>query len=253
MTDQAVMNGQVALVTGGGAGIGRACVERLAASGAHVMLMTRNAASAAEVVRSARTDDVDVEVSIADATKESAIAGAVEATLGRWGRLDILVTCAGGFRSASPLHEVGLQEWNDLVAANLTATFLACRMVVPTMRLQQYGRIVNVASIAARTAQPQSAHPYTAAKAAVVGLTRQLALEVAADGVTVNAVAPGVVLSPRVARLGADRLQALAEATPMRRIGTPEEIAHAICYLASPGASFVTGITLDVNGGRFIG
>lgn len=253
MSDQPVMNGQVALVTGGGAGIGRACVERLAASGVHVMLMTRNAASAAEVVRSARTDEADIEVSIADATKEPDIASAVEATLEHWGRLDILVTCAGGFRSVSPLHEVGLSEWNDLVAANLTATFLACRMVVPTMRLQQYGRIVNVASVAARTAIPHSAHPYTAAKAAVVGLTRQLALEVAEDGVTVNAVAPGVVLSPRVARLGEDRLQAIAEVTPMRRIGTPQEIAHAICYLASPGASFVTGITLDVNGGRFIG
>lgn len=248
-----VMSGQVALVTGGGAGIGRACVERLAASGVHVMLMGRSAASAAGVAESVHTHDGDVELSIADATRESDMAEAVEATLSRWGRLDILVTCAGGFRSASPLHEVTLQEWNDLVTENLTATFLACRMVVPTMRRQRYGRIVNVASMAARTALPQSAHAYAAAKAAVVGLTRQLALEVAAEGLTVNAVAPGVVLSPRVARLSADRLQALADATPMRRIGTPQEIAHAVCYLASPGASFVTGITLDVNGGRFIG
>lgn len=192
-----VIRGQVALVTGGGAGIGRACVERLAASGADVMLLDRNAARAREVVGSARTDQADVEVRVADATSESAVADAVEATLRRWGRLDILVTCAGGFRRAAPLHEVGLEEWTDLVTGNLTATFLACRTVVPVMLGQKYGRIVNVASMAARTPLPQSAHPYAAAKAGVVALTRQLALEVAREGVTVNAVAPGVVLSPR--------------------------------------------------------
>ena len=121
------------------------------------------------------------------------------------------------------------------------------------MRGQHYGRIVTVASMAARTALPHSAHPYTAAKAAVVGFTRQLALEVAADGVTVNAVAPGVVLSPRVARRGPEFLAALARATPVQRVGTPEEVAAAICFLAGPDAGYITGATLDVNGGRFMG
>jgi NAD(P)-dependent dehydrogenase (short-subunit alcohol dehydrogenase family) len=240
-------------VTGGGAGIGRACVERLAASGAHVMLVDRNPERAAAVAGAARTDAAEVAVAVADATEEADVDAAVRATLERWGGVHVLVTAAGGFRGTGPLQDVGLDEWNRLIAANLTATFLACRAVVPAMRAQGYGRIVTVASMAARTALAQAAHPYTAAKAAVVGLTRQLALEVAADGVTVNAVAPGVVLSPRVSRLGADALQALADATPMRRIGTPEEVADAICWLAGPGASFVTGVTLDVNGGRFMG
>jgi 3-oxoacyl-[acyl-carrier protein] reductase len=244
---------QVALVTGAGAGIGRACVERLAASGVRVMVMDRNHDRATAVADSAGRDGAEVDVAVADATREDDVAGAVQATLGRWGRLDILVTAAGGFRGTGPLHDVTLADWDDLLAANLTATFLACRAVVPGMRARRYGRIVTVASMAARTALPQAAHPYTAGKAAVVGLTRQLALEVAADGVTVNTVAPGVVLSPRVAALGPDVLQALADAAPMRRTGTPEEVADAICWLASPGASFVTGATLDVNGGRFMG
>jgi 3-oxoacyl-[acyl-carrier protein] reductase len=244
---------QVALVTGGGAGIGRACVERLARSGAHVVLFDRNPDRAADVAAAAGRRGGDVEVFVGDASDESAVVGAVETVLDRSGRLDILVTCAGGFSGAAPLPDVGLDEWNHLVTANLTATFLACRAVVPAMRRRRYGRIVTVASMAARTALAQAAHPYTAAKAAVVGLTRQLALELAADGVTVNAVAPGVILSPRVARRGPEFLAGLARATPVQRAGTPEEVAAAICFLAGPEAGYITGATLDVNGGRFMG
>jgi 3-oxoacyl-[acyl-carrier protein] reductase len=247
------LRGQVALVTGGGAGIGRACVERLAASGAHVVLLDRNRDRAADVAAAAGRRGADVEVVVGDAGDESDVVGAVASTLDRSGRLDVLVTCAGGFSTPAPLPDVGLDQWNDLVAANLTATFLACRAVVPTMRGRHYGRIVTVASMAARTALHQAAHPYAAAKAAVVALSRQLALEVAADGVTVNTVAPGVVLSPRVARRGPEFLAELARAIPVQRAGTPEEIAAAICFLAGPDSGYITGATLDVNGGRFMG
>jgi 3-oxoacyl-[acyl-carrier protein] reductase len=247
------LRGQVALVTGGGAGIGRACVERLAAAGARVVVFDRNPDRAADVAAAAGRSGGDVQIVVGDAADEADVLGAVASTIDRSGRLDVLVTCAGGFSSAAPLPDVRLDEWNDLLAANLTATFLACRAVVPTMRRRGYGRIVTVASMAARTALHQAPHAYAAAKAAVVALSRQLALEVAADGVTVNTVAPGVVLSPRVARRGPEFLAELARATPVQRAGTPEEVAAAICFLAGPDAGYITGATLDVNGGRFMG
>ncbi len=247
------LGGQVALVTGGGAGIGRACVERLAASAAHVVLVDRNRDRAVDVAAAVGRCGGDVEVVVGDAAEEHVVVDAVATTLDRRGRLDVLVTCAGGFSGAGPLSDVGLEEWNRLVTANLTATFLACRAVVPTMRRRRYGRIVTVASMAARTGLPQAAHAYAAAKAAVVGLTRQLAHEVAADGVTVNAVAPGVVLSPRVERRGPEFLAEVTRTTPMRRVGTPDEVAAAICFLSGPDAGYITGATLDVNGGRFMG
>jgi NAD(P)-dependent dehydrogenase (short-subunit alcohol dehydrogenase family) len=247
------LRGQVALVTGGGAGIGRACVERLAASAAHVVLVDRNRDRALDVAAAVGRSGGEVDVVVGDAAEEHVVVDAVAATLDRRGRLDVLVTCAGGFSGAAPLPDVGLEEWDRLVTANLTATFLACRAVVPGMRRRRYGRIVTVASMAARTGLPQAAHAYSAAKAAVVGLTRQLAHEVAADGVTVNTVAPGVVLSPRVERRGAEFLADVTRAIPMRRAGTPGEVAAAICFLAGPDAAYITGATLDVNGGRFMG
>jgi 3-oxoacyl-[acyl-carrier protein] reductase len=245
--------GQVALVTGAGAGIGRACARRLATSGARLLVLDRNADRVAEVVDELAGPDGEVEGVVTDAVSEAGVADAVARATARWGRLDVLVTCAGGFGQGQPLHEVPPQEWQDTVAANLTATYLACRSVVPVMREQRYGRIVTVASMAARTALWQSTSPYTAGKAAVLGLTRQLALEVAGDGVTVNAVAPGVVLSPRVRRRGAEVLERLAAEIPVRRLGRPEEVAAAVCFLAGPDAGYITGATLDVNGGRFIG
>ena len=244
-----VFRDQVALVTGAGAGIGRACAERLAAAGARVLVLDRNPERVAEVVAGAQ----GAEGVVADAADEAAVATAVAGAVRRWGRLDVLVTCAGGFRAAGPLADVPLEQWDEQLRANLTATFLACRAAVPVMRERRYGRIVTVSSMAARTALRQAAHPYTAAKAAVAGLTRQLALEVAADGLTVNAVAPGVVLSPRVARHGPQRLAALAAEVPMGRLGRAEEVAEAVCFLAGPGAGYVTGVTLDVNGGRHMG
>lgn len=196
--------GQVAMVTGAGAGIGLACARRLAASGARLLVLDRNADRVASLVDelAGGAAGVEVEAVVTDAASEAGVADGVARATARWGRLDVLVTCAGGFAEARPLDEVPPREWEDTVSANLTATSLACRAVVPVMRGQRYGGIVTVASMAARTALRQSTSPYSAGRAAVLGLTRQLAFEVAADGVTVNAVAPGVRAARAAGRRG---------------------------------------------------
>lgn len=245
------LDGQVALVTGGAVGIGRACAARFLGQGARVAIVDRDAAAGTAALEGLDTKSVVFQH--CDVGRPDAVEAAFAAVHRDWGRLDILVTCAGGFFDAPPLEAVDPHAWTEVVSNNLTTAYLSCRAAITRMRPAGYGRIVNVASMAARTALPDVAHAYAAAKSGVVGLTRQLALEVAADGVTVNAVAPGVVLSPRVERLHAGRLAELTAATPVGRLGTPEDVAGAISYLASPGAGYITGVTLDVNGGRFIG
>lgn len=246
------LDGQAALVTGGAAGIGRATAARLLNEGARVAIVDRDDDLGMAALTSLPSAE-NARFVHADVRRSDEVANAFTAVESDWGSVDILVTCAGGFFDAAPIEEVRPEQWTELLANNLTTTYLCCRLAVAAMRPARYGRIINIASMAARTALPNVAHAYAAAKAGVVGLTRQLALDVASDGITVNAVAPGVVLSPRVARLHVDRLDELAAATPVGRLGTPEDIADAIWYLATPGAGYITGVTLDVNGGRFIG
>lgn len=246
--------GQVALVTGGGAGIGAACVARLAADGADGVVLDLEADAAeraAEVARAAGRVGVAVSGDAAVEADVDALFDVVDRCFG--GRVDVLVHGAGGFTVAPPLQQLTHAEWDATLALNLTIAFLCSARAVSLMRAASYGRIVLIASMAARTGLADISIGYSAAKAGVVGPTRRLALDVAADGITVNAVAPGVVLSPRVARLRAGRLDAIRAATPVGRTGEPEEIAHAVAYLASPLAGFTTRVVLDVNGGRWMG
>lgn len=252
MTAAASLSGQVALVTGGAVGIGLACVERLAAEGARVALVDCDAETGTHAAARLRGGGQEVVFTSADVTAEDDVARAFDEVIDRWERLDVLVNGAGGFTRAPRLQDLDRREWDALIALNLSSAYLCCRRAAGPMTAAGYGRIVNVASMASRTAVPHVSHAYTAAKTGLVGLTRSLALEFAPFGITVNAVAPGVVLSPRVSRLHADRLDEIVAATPMGRVGTAEEMADAVWYLSSSAARYITGITLDVNGGRYV-
>ena len=184
--------------------------------------------------------------------------GVVRRTVDAYGRIDILVNAVGGStivsRPAATLDELSLEEWQALLHFNLTATFLLSHAVVPVMKRQGAGKIVNLASIAGRGVSQSSSSAYATAKGGIIALTRKLAFELGPHGVTVNAIAPSLTLSERIRphwdRRSADAQAAEIRRTPLGRVATPEDQARVICFLASSDADFVTGVTIDVTGGQ---
>ncbi|MEK9662324.1 MAG: SDR family NAD(P)-dependent oxidoreductase [Alphaproteobacteria bacterium] len=244
---------QVAMVTGGAAGIGLACAERFAGEGAKVAIVDRDAQRGEAAAQRLRDTGADVIFLAGDCTSQDDMAAAVDTIVARWGRLDILANAAGGFHDSPPIEEVDGEKWRAGIEWNLTGSYIPMRAVVPAMKAGKYGRIVNIGSRAGRGASGHAALDYSAAKAAINGLSRRLAVELAPFGITVNTVAPGTVMTPRIEVLHAHRMEALEKAMPVGRLGRAEEIAHAVLYLATPGASFTTGAVLDVNGGSWTG
>ncbi len=253
MTELSSIKDQVAAVSGGAAGIGLACAERFAAEGAKVAIIDRDRENGEAAVQKIEADGGEAMFAAGECTSEADMDAAVAAIVERWGRLDILANCAGGFHSAPPIEELDAEAWRAGIDWNLSGVYIPLRAVVPTMKANNYGRIVSIGSQAGRMGAAVAAIDYSAAKAAVGGLSRRVALELAPFGITVNTVTPGTVLTPRIAVLHAERMEQLASANPVGRLGTPEEIAHAVWYLSTPGAAFTTGATLDVNGGSWTG
>jgi 3-oxoacyl-[acyl-carrier protein] reductase len=238
---------KVALVTGTAQGVGQAIAGRLHDDGFVVVMADiareRNRASAVALdPDGARTQVVDVDLRDPDAA-----VAVVEQAIGRWGRLDVLVNNAA-VAKGTPLWDVDVAEWDDVMATNLRSTFLLSRAAGAHMRERGDGRIINMASLSAQAARPSGVH-YSASKAGIVALTRVFAQELAADGVTVNAIAPGVTNTPMVQAVSAPVLEGLVAAIPVGRICAPEEIAALAAFLASEHAGFITGATYDINGG----
>lgn len=245
--------GQVAIVTGGTAGIGLACVERFAAEGARVAVIARGADKGAAVADQLTANGAEAIFVAGDCASEADMRAAATAVLAKWGRVDILVNCAGGFIASPPFEELDSETWHRVLDWNITSKFLLTREVVPTMKRNRYGRIVNISSLAGRMGIAFAPADYSASAAAIAGLTRRIAAELAPFGITANTVAAGTVRTPRAERLGEERISQIAAAIPMGRIGKPEEIAHVIWCLCTPGASFTTGAVLDANGGFWMG
>lgn len=237
------LGGRVALVTGGARGIGEAVGRALAGRGASVMLGDVDAAGAEEAAREIGCDSFALDV-----RSRASFEAAIEAAIERYGSLDILVNNAA-LTIRRPFFEIGEAEWDEVLAVNLRGVFLGCRLAGPLMRERGFGRIVNLSSLAGQAGSPVNGAHYSASKAGILALTKAAARELAPHGVTVNAVAPAAIDGPVMAALTPEEVEALARSIPAGRLGTPEEVAALVAFLASDEAAFVTGATFDINGG----
>jgi len=243
------LEGQVALVTGAARGIGLATASLLSARGARVVLTDRDGEEAAAAAAKLATDDANVTSRRLDVTDEHHVQRVVDSVVEELGAIHVLVNNAGTTGPATPVWETTTQHFEAMLKVHLLGTFFCVRAVVPTMLRAEYGRIVNVASVAAKEGNAGSG-AYSAAKAGVVGLTKSLGKELATTGVVVNAVTPGVIDTTMVSQSSADHIERLAAKIPMGRRGQPREVAEMIAWAASPRCSFTTGSVFDVSGGR---
>ena len=237
---------KTALVTGAARGIGLAIARRLAAGGARVALLDLDRGAVEAAARSVGGEAMPV---VADVTRAAEVETAVAQVMGRWGRLDILVNNAGITGRSFPIWELSDEDWQRVIDVDLTSVFFCCRAAVKVMLPQGAGRIINIASIAGKEGNPTLV-PYSSAKAGVIGLTKTLAKEVATRGILVHAVAPAVIGTELLKQMEQSTVDLLISKIPMGRVGTPEEVAALVAWLASDECSFTTGAVHDLSGGR---
>ncbi|MEM7782081.1 MAG: 3-oxoacyl-[acyl-carrier-protein] reductase [Planctomycetota bacterium] len=241
------LSGQNAIVTGASQGLGRGMAVALAASGAKVALVARNAEKLEQTRQLCEQAGGNAVVMAADVSQKDAIQEIVDTVADEWGQLDILVNNAGITRDTL-LPAMTDEQWDDVIAVNLKGTFLFTRAAAQRMMRKRYGRIINISSVSGLIGNAGQTN-YSASKAGVIGMTRSLAKELGKRKVTVNAVAPGFIESEMTEKLGETIMGEVKKRIPANRIGTPDDVSACVLFLASPAAAYVTGQVLTVDGG----
>ena len=252
MKDPDDFRGKVAIVTGAGGGMGQAIARRLASGGAGILANDLSLEAAERTVADLAKAGHEAVAVAGDVSASGDVARMVERALERFGAIHVLVNNAGVLRPTRVI-DIQEEEWDLIIRVNLKGTYLCSRAVLPVMQRQGWGRIVNMSSTAGRSTSTVGGAHYTASKAGVLGFTRHLARETARDGITVNAVCPGLIDTDMVrSTISDEQADAYAERFPLNRMGEPREVAELVAFLATDRASYITGASLDINGGALM-
>jgi 3-oxoacyl-[acyl-carrier protein] reductase len=243
------LSGQTAIVTGAAQGIGAGIAARLARAGAEVAVADLNIDKARESAEAIAAEGLRAFAVAVNVAERASVDAMVAETFQRTGRIDVLVNNAGIAGRAAPIWEQSDSDWQSVIDINLTAVFYTCRAVLPRMRERNYGRIVNIASLAGKEGNPNMT-AYSASKAGVIAISKSIAKETATENICVNSVAPTVIRTPILDQLTSSQVEYMTSRIPRGRTGTVEEVAAVVHFLASPDCSFVTGQCYDVSGGR---
>ncbi|HUV09119.1 MAG TPA: SDR family oxidoreductase [Spirochaetia bacterium] len=246
------LKGLVGIVTGAGQGMGREFAFALAREGARVAICDIQIEAIEETARLVREQtSAQVLSRVVDVSEQDQVDRFTQAVLSEWGKVEILVNNA----AIHPLHrieEITSDEWDKVLAINLKSLFLFCRAILPAMRRQKFGRIINIASEAGKNGGTISGLHYAASKGGVLSFTRNLARQVGSDGITVNAIAPGRIATPMALKVSKEENQIFIDRSAVKRLGEAADIARTVVFLSSPAAGFITGETLNVNGGTLM-
>jgi 3-oxoacyl-[acyl-carrier protein] reductase len=245
------LEGRVALVTGASQGIGHACAKALAREGATVAVAARNQQKLDELVAQITAAGGKASAFAIDVADEEQVKSGIKSALAQFGKIDILVNNAGVTRDQLVMR-MKRADWDTVLNTNLTSAYLCIQQVIGSMLKQRWGRIINITSVFGQMGQAGQAN-YAASKAGLIGLTMAMAREVASRNITCNAVAPGFIETSMTAALSEEFRQNAVKSIPLGRVGAPNDVASAVCFLASDEASYITGHVLNVNGGLLMG
>src|SRR6202163_2439751 len=245
------LEGRVALVTGASQGIGHACALALAREGATVAVAARNRQKLDELAAEIAAAGGKASAFVMDVADEEQVKSGIKSALAQFGKIDILVNNAGITRDQLVMR-MKRSDWDTVLNTNLTSAYLCTQQVIGSMLKQRWGRIINIASVFGQTGQAGQAN-YASSKAGLIGLTMAIAREVGSRSITCNAVAPGLIETAMTAGLGDEFKQNAVKQIPLGRVGSPDDVANAVAYLASEEVSYITGHVLNVNGGLLMG